>query len=273
MLTLNDLAATSGTASKHVLESTKALAVKKKKKTKTGVVDGAEEGGGMIAAPLATATERRAQREVAYAAAQETATSWDEAVSAEAKADYLNFGSKKQRPTSSAELQSKFYASTPLERRIEKILEVSGTSTEKSVVRREVAALTDAGVEAKEIAARQKELSKTRNLLFYAERKAKYHSKIKSKAYARTRKKRAAKEERKARKKERIGPKEEKAARKARKKERKKKKRRREASSTSGSSDDSDSDSDSYCSTPCCALCAVACCARCARARPTVLTP
>lgn len=190
MLTLEDLAATSAAPATRSAEK----ALQPGGGSKGGRADALPDEG-HIAAPLAKATERRAQREVAYEQAKGTADGWDDTVTGEAKADRLAFGARQPAPVSSAELQGKFFAETPLERRIEKILESSGAGDEAAVARREAKALEAAGVDAEQADERRRELSKTRDLLFYAERKAKYHARVKSKAYARLRKKRLKKKD------------------------------------------------------------------------------
>ena len=187
MLTLSDLAATAGTSRKAVLAASSEL---RPSTAKRG------EDAPRLAAPVATATERRAQREVAYAGAVATAEAWEGAAGAERRSDALTFGSRRAAPTSAAELAAKFVAETPLERRIERILGDAGAGDARAVAAREALGSAGDGGDAAAAAAaaeeRTAELRKTRSLLFYAERKAKYHARIKSKAYARTRKKRAA---------------------------------------------------------------------------------
>ena len=168
-LTLDDLAATSGTAAK-------ALALRSKELTQKEV-----------AVPIAHATERRAQRQLAYDETTKTVEEWDDTIDAERKTSSLNFGKREAEQTSTSQLAASFFADTPLERRVEQILQQASAHNEGAVKAREDDALGDDAEE------RRKELAKTRSLLFFAERKAKYHAKVKSKAYARLRRKRLKK--------------------------------------------------------------------------------
>ena len=169
-LTLDDLAATSGTAAKEVALASKALKAQDK----------------VIAVPVARTTERRAQRELAYETTKKAADQWDATTDAERKVNSLRFGARAPDSTSTSQLASTFYADTPLERRVEQILQRAGAHSEKAVKATEDKALE----EVDDADERRNELSKTRSLLFFAERKAKYHARVKSKAYARLRRKR-----------------------------------------------------------------------------------
>ena len=175
-LTLDDLAATSGTAAQD-------LALKSKELTQKQVVQ----------VPIAHATERRAQRQLAYDETTKTVDQWDDTIDAERKTSSLNFGKREAEQTSTSQLASSFFADTPLERRVEQILQQASAHNETAVKAREDDALGDDAEE------RRKELAKTRSLLFFAERKAKYHAKVKSKAYARLRRKRLKKRDEAAR--------------------------------------------------------------------------
>ncbi|CAH0378986.1 unnamed protein product [Pelagomonas calceolata] len=177
-LTLDDLAATSGTAAQD-------LALKSKELTQKQVV----------AVPVAHATERRAQRQLAYDETKKTADQWDDTIDAERKTSSLNFGKREAEQTSTSQLASSFFADTPLERRVEQILQQASAHTDQAVQAREDEALE----ERDDADERRKELAKTRSLLFFAERKAKYHAKVKSKAYARLRRKRLKKRDEAAR--------------------------------------------------------------------------
>ena len=175
-LTLDDLAATSGTAAQD-------LALKSKELTQKQVVQ----------VPIARTTERRAQRQLAYDETTKTVNEWDSTIDAERKTSSLNFGKREAEQTSTSQLASSFFADTPLERRVEQILQSASAHTDRAVKAREDEALGDDAEE------RRKELAKTRSLLFFAERKAKYHAKVKSKAYARLRRKRLKKRDEAAR--------------------------------------------------------------------------
>jgi len=177
-LTLDDLAATSGTAAKD-------LALKSKELTQTQVVQ----------VPVARTTERRAQRQLAYDETKKTVEEWDDTIDAERKTASLNFGKREAEQTSTSQLASTFFADTPLERRVEQILQRASAHSEGAVKAREDEALE----ERDDADERRKELAKTRSLLFFAERKAKYHAKVKSKAYARLRRKRLKKRDEAAR--------------------------------------------------------------------------
>ncbi len=177
-LTLDDLAATSGTAAKELALKSKELTQKQP-----------------VAVPVAHTTERRAQRQLAYDETKKTADAWDDTIDAERKTSSLNFGKREAEQTSTSQLASSFFADTPLERRVEQILQKASAHTDQAVQAREDQAL-DERDDAEE---RRKELAKTRSLLFFAERKAKYHAKVKSKAYARLRRKRLKKRDEAAR--------------------------------------------------------------------------
>ena len=177
-LTLDDLAATSGTAAKEISEASKALTQKQ-----------------VVQVPIAHTTERRAQRQLAYDETTKTVEEWDDTIDAERKSSSLNFGRREAEQTSTSQLASSFFADTPLERRVEQILQQASAHTDQAVQAREDQALEERD-DAEE---RRKELAKTRSLLFFAERKAKYHAKVKSKAYARLRRKRLKKRDEAAR--------------------------------------------------------------------------
>ena len=177
-LTLDDLAATSGTAAQD-------LALKSKELTQKEVVR----------VPVARTTERRAQRQLAYDETTKTVNEWDDTIDAERKTSSLNFGKREAEQTSTSQLASSFFADTPLERRVEQILQKASAHSEGAVKAREDEALE----ERDDADERRKELAKTRSLLFFAERKAKYHAKVKSKAYARLRRKRLKKRDEAAR--------------------------------------------------------------------------
>ena len=177
-LTLDDLAATSGTAAQD-------LALKSKELTQKRVVQ----------IPVARTTERRAQRQLAYDETTKTVNEWDDTIDAERKTSSLNFGKREAEQTSTSQLASTFFADTPLERRVEQILQKASAHNEGAVKAREDQALE----ERDDADERRKELAKTRSLLFFAERKAKYHAKVKSKAYARLRRKRLKKRDEAAR--------------------------------------------------------------------------
>ena len=132
-----------------------------------------------VQVPIAHTTERRAQRQLAYDETTKTVNEWDDTIDAERKTSSLNFGKREAEQTSTSQLASSFFADTPLERRVEQILQQASAHNETAVKAREDDALGDDADE------RRKELAKTRSLLFFAERKAKYHAKVKSKAYAR----------------------------------------------------------------------------------------
>eukprot|EP00629_Pelagomonadales_sp_RCC1024_P016102 CAMPEP_0119270822 /NCGR_PEP_ID=MMETSP1329-20130426/7672_1 /TAXON_ID=114041 /ORGANISM="Genus nov. species nov., Strain RCC1024" /LENGTH=174 /DNA_ID=CAMNT_0007270853 /DNA_START=137 /DNA_END=657 /DNA_ORIENTATION=- len=130
MLSLEDLAATAGSDRKNVEKRQRGL--EKAKQTE-------------IAVPVATATERRAQREAAYEAASAEAKTWDATTKAEARADRLRFGAREAAPTSTGLLASTFYAETPLERRVEHLLRQGGAADERAVRAKELEALEAAG--------------------------------------------------------------------------------------------------------------------------------
>ena len=174
-LTLDDLAATSGTAAQDLALKSKELTQKE------------------VQVPIARTTERRAQRQLAYDETTKTVDQWDDTIDAERKTSSLNFGRREAEQTSTSQLASSFFADTPLERRVEQILQQASAHNEGAVKAREDDALGDDADE------RRKELAKTRSLLFFAERKAKYHAKVKSKAYARLRRKRLKKRDEAAR--------------------------------------------------------------------------
>ena len=168
-LTLDDLAATSGTAAQDLALS-------------EGI-----DAERSCTIPIAHTTERRAQRQLAYDETTKTVNEWDDTIDAERKTSSLNFGKREAEQTSTSQLASSFFADTPLERRVEQILQQASAHNETAVKAREDDALGDGADE------RRKELAKTGSLLFFAERKAKYHAKVKSKAYARLRRKRLKK--------------------------------------------------------------------------------
>ena len=161
-LTLDDLAATSGTAAQE-------LALKSKELTQKQPV---------VQVPIAHTTERRAQRQLAYDETTKTVNEWDSTIDAERKTSSLNFGKREAEQTSTSQLASTFFADTPLERRVEQILQRASAHSDQAVQAREDEALE----ERDDADERRKELAKTRSLLFFAERKAKYHAKVKSKA-------------------------------------------------------------------------------------------
>ena len=78
-LTLDDLAATSGTAAQD-------LALKSKELTQKQVVQ----------VPIARTTERRAQRQLAYDETTKTVNEWDSTIDAERKSSSLNLGKEKR---------------------------------------------------------------------------------------------------------------------------------------------------------------------------------
>ena len=138
---------------------------------------------------------RRAQRQLAYDETKKTVEEWDDTIDAERKTSSLNFGKREAEQTSTSQLASTFFADTPLERRVEQILQRASAHSDQAVQAREDEALE----ERDDADERRKELAKTRSLLFFAERKAKYHAKVKSKAYARLRRKRLKKRDEAAR--------------------------------------------------------------------------
>ena len=97
-LTLDDLAATSGTAAKEISEASKALTQKQ-----------------VVQVPIAHTTERRAQRQLAYDETTKTVEEWDDTIDAERKSSSLNFGRREAEQTSTSQLASSFFADTPLE--------------------------------------------------------------------------------------------------------------------------------------------------------------
>ena len=89
-LTLDDLAATSGTAAKD-------LALKSKELTQKQPV---------VQVPVARTTERRAQRQLAYDETKKTVNEWDDTIDAERKTSSLNFGKREAEQTSTSQLAS-----------------------------------------------------------------------------------------------------------------------------------------------------------------------
>ena len=113
-LTLDDLAATSGTAAQD-------LALKSKELTQKQPV---------VQVPIAHTTERRAQRQLAYDETTKTVNEWDDTIDAERKTSSLNFGKREAEQTSTSQLASSFFADTPLERRVEQILQQASAHNE-----------------------------------------------------------------------------------------------------------------------------------------------
>ena len=86
-LTLDDLAATSGTAAQD-------LALKSKELTQKQVVR----------VPVARTTERRAQRQLAYDETTKAVNEWDDTIDAERKTSSLNFGKREASNCFSAKI-------------------------------------------------------------------------------------------------------------------------------------------------------------------------
>ena len=78
-LTLDDLAATSGTAAQDLALKSKALTQKQ-----------------VVQVPIARTTERRAQRQLAYDETTKTVNEWDSTIDAERKSSSLNLGKEKR---------------------------------------------------------------------------------------------------------------------------------------------------------------------------------
>ena len=77
-LTLDDLAATSGTAAQDLARKSKELTQKQ------------------VHVPIARTTERRAQRQLAYDETTKTVNEWDSTIDAERKSSSLNLGKEKR---------------------------------------------------------------------------------------------------------------------------------------------------------------------------------
>ncbi|KAJ1459979.1 small-subunit processome [Pelagophyceae sp. CCMP2097] len=194
LLTLADLGQASGLSGKRRVELERGLAGKPAAPGGGRKRTAAESDDGAISAPVSSAVEKRAARQVAYDEAKVNVDTWDVAVAAEKSCDTLRFGMRRKAVASAGELGSKFEPRTALEKDIAALLAQGGAQSERAVLKREKADLGDAGAATQhQVEQRYAELAKTRSVLFYAEQKAKYHAKIKSRAYAATKKKRTKK--------------------------------------------------------------------------------
>ena len=78
-LTLDDLAATSGTAAQDLARKSKELTQKQP----------------VVQVPIARTTERRAQRQLAYDETTKTVDQWDDTIDAERKTSSLNCAARR----------------------------------------------------------------------------------------------------------------------------------------------------------------------------------
>lgn len=144
-----------------------------------------KRGGGALHAPLPAVQQDRLDRQAAYALSRDEVQGWAPTIKRLREAEHLSFPLQKpaQPPApSNAGLTASFAPTTDMERDVAALLEHGGL-TEKQLAEQEGLAMKQLSKE--EIAARQAELRRMRELMFRMEQKARRANKIKSKSYRR----------------------------------------------------------------------------------------
>lgn len=146
-----------------------------------------KRGGGALQAPLPGVVQDRLERKAAYELSRNEVQGWAPTIKRLREAEHLSFPLQKpaQPPApSNAGLTASFQPSTDMERSVAELLERGGL-TEKQIAEQEGLVMRD--LTPAEVAQRQGELRRMRELLFRAEQKARRANKIKSKTYRRIR--------------------------------------------------------------------------------------
>jgi U3 small nucleolar RNA-associated protein 14 len=156
---------------------------------KKGSGRGSKQVSGPMAVPLADVQRERIDREVAYEKTSKDITRWQPQVSANRRAEQLNFSTQQgpEQRLSNAELTAKFVESTPLECGIADILRECGFDDEQTIKEFEQSQLEQ--LDDRDQKARSTELSRMRRLMFYREQKTKRWKKIKSRKFHKQRQK------------------------------------------------------------------------------------
>ncbi|WFC97160.1 hypothetical protein MBRA1_003826 [Malassezia brasiliensis] len=144
-----------------------------------------KRGGGALHAPLPAVQQDRLDRQAAYALSRDEVQGWAPTIKRLREAEHLSFPLQKpQQPPapSNAGLTASFAPTTDMERDVAALLEHGGL-TEKQLAEQEGLAMKHFSKE--EVAARQAELRRMRELMFRMEQKARRANKIKSKSYRR----------------------------------------------------------------------------------------
>ncbi|KAI3623453.1 hypothetical protein CBS14141_003714 [Malassezia furfur] len=146
---------------------------------------GVEARGRRAARAAAGVQQDRLDRQAAYALSRDEVQGWAPTIKRLREAEHLSFPLQKpaQPPApSNAGLTASFAPTTDMERDVAALLEHGGL-TEKQLAEQEGLAMKQLSKE--EIAARQAELRRMRELMFRMEQKARRANKIKSKSYRR----------------------------------------------------------------------------------------
>ncbi|PVF96712.1 Utp14-domain-containing protein [Serendipita vermifera] len=146
-----------------------------------------------LSAPLPLRVQDRLDRQAAYEQTKSEVQKWEPTMKRIREADHLSFPLQSQRPVESniAQLTSNFKPATQLESAVDRLLKAAELR-DQDIAKTEELQMQHLSVE--EIAERQAELRKMRDLMFRAEIKAKRVAKIKSKTYRKIQKKEKAKQ-------------------------------------------------------------------------------
>jgi len=156
--------------------------------------------------PVAKVLSERAERKVHYEEQSEVASQWIDSVKQNREAETLDFRPKDRIKITRDELVGKFQPSNDFEKEIAMALQVTGTTDEMNIMKREEQELLGSDAEddlgynklsIEEFRKRKGELAKMRALMFYEERKRHHTNKIKSKKYRKIRKKQRLREKEK----------------------------------------------------------------------------
>ncbi len=135
----------------------------------------------IVAAPLPTIHQQRAEREAAYALSSRDASKWIPVIRANRAAKSLSYPENARPLLSSEALAASFTPKSALDRDIQAILAANGLASEEQTVRDEQLEMSKLTVE--EVEKRYEDLAKKRALCFFGERKARQQAKIKSKSF------------------------------------------------------------------------------------------
>ncbi|GBF90520.1 hypothetical protein Rsub_03516 [Raphidocelis subcapitata] len=147
-----------------------------------------ERRGGPVEAPLPRAVRERQERKAGYEATAKDVTKWQPVVKANREAPTLRFTSARHevpdRGASTAALLEGFRPEGDMEAEVAALLEKAGAAGAAAMAEAE-RALGEQGLSPEERRERAARLAKMRNVLYYAEQKAKRLAKIKSKEFHR----------------------------------------------------------------------------------------
>ncbi|CAK9781527.1 Utp14-domain-containing protein [Cutaneotrichosporon oleaginosum] len=150
---------------------------------------------GVLPAPLPTVVQDRLDREAAYEKTREEGQKWSGLMKRVKEAEHLSFplqAKARGGNKSAGEVIASFKPEGELESAVDALLSAANL-TDKGVAAAEDEALRGQDLSPEEIEARRAELRYQRELMFRAEQKAKYVSKIKSKTFRKLARKRKAK--------------------------------------------------------------------------------